>query len=132
MNDNTRRVMAALYDAITTFQVTANYSSLQHAQMRSYLAEHLAGPVAAQLEQARSIAVKLENETSRLADDNANLRRQLAWATEERDRHRRDLIATAVRYGVQTPNQETCTCGGCAICDYQVRLADELLPKADA
>jgi hypothetical protein len=38
---------AAIYDSITEFQRTAHYSSLQHAQMRQYLAEHLAEALSA-------------------------------------------------------------------------------------
>jgi hypothetical protein len=38
---------AVIYDSITEFQRTAHYSSLQHAQMRQYLAEHLAEALSA-------------------------------------------------------------------------------------
>ncbi|MFI2184564.1 hypothetical protein [Streptomyces sioyaensis] len=37
-----RDLQGTLYDAINAFQLTAQLSSLQHAQMRQYVAEHLA------------------------------------------------------------------------------------------
>ena len=40
--DPKSELTAAIYDALASFQQTAQLSSLQHAQMRQYLAEHLA------------------------------------------------------------------------------------------
>ncbi|KAB1979253.1 hypothetical protein [Streptomyces triticiradicis] len=42
-----QQLTAAIYDSLAQFQMTAQLSSLQHAQMRQYLAEHLAGALAA-------------------------------------------------------------------------------------
>lgn len=48
------RVQGLIYEAITAFQQTAHLSSLQHAQMRGYLAEHLAPVVAAEVDRVRA------------------------------------------------------------------------------
>jgi hypothetical protein len=37
-----QQLATAIYDSLAAFQMTAQLSSLQHAQMRQYLAEHLA------------------------------------------------------------------------------------------
>lgn len=44
--DAKQQLTTAIYDALTGFQRTAHLSSLQHAQMRQYLAEHLADALA--------------------------------------------------------------------------------------
>lgn len=38
----TERVRAAVYEALVSFQQVAHWSTLQHAQNRDYLAEHIA------------------------------------------------------------------------------------------
>ena len=48
------RVQGVLYEAITAFQNVAKLSSLQHAQMRGYLAEHLAPTLLAELAAVRA------------------------------------------------------------------------------
>jgi hypothetical protein len=44
--DRTAELTAAIYDALVDFQRTAQLASLQHAQIRQHLAEHLAGALA--------------------------------------------------------------------------------------
>ncbi|MGZ0231178.1 hypothetical protein [Streptomyces sp. CPS1] len=48
------RVRGLIYEAITAFQKTAHLSSLQHAEMRGYLAEHLAPTLLAELDAVRA------------------------------------------------------------------------------
>ncbi|MEW2164361.1 hypothetical protein AB0912_15415 [Streptomyces sp. NPDC007084] len=43
-----QQLTSTIYDSITEFQLTAQYASLQHAQMRQYLAEHLAAALVSQ------------------------------------------------------------------------------------
>ncbi|MFP8959996.1 hypothetical protein ACLIYP_05400 [Streptomyces nanhaiensis] len=54
------RITGLLYEAICAFQQTAHLSSLQHAQMRGYLAEHLAPVVLAEVERLRARVAELE------------------------------------------------------------------------
>ncbi|MFG2307637.1 hypothetical protein ACGFS9_02940 [Streptomyces sp. NPDC048566] len=43
-----QQLASTIYDSICAFQLTAQYASLQHAQMRQYLAEHLAAALGAE------------------------------------------------------------------------------------
>ncbi|WP_225825644.1 hypothetical protein [Streptomyces naphthomycinicus] len=60
MTSTDPQLTSAIYDSITEFQQTAQYSSLQHAQMRQYLAEHLAGTVGAEVRRLSARVWELE------------------------------------------------------------------------
>jgi hypothetical protein len=53
-----QQLATAIYDSLAAFQMTAQLSSLQHAQMRQYLAEHLAGTLTPLLADARVQAIR--------------------------------------------------------------------------
>jgi hypothetical protein len=53
-----QQLTTAIYDSLAAFQMTAQLSSLQHAQMRKYLTEHLAGTLTPLLADARVQAIR--------------------------------------------------------------------------
>lgn len=55
-----QQLTGAICDAITAFQLTAQYASLQHAQMRQYLAEHLAAALAPEVNKLRAELAEYE------------------------------------------------------------------------
>lgn len=73
---------------------------------------------AAQLEQARSLAVRFENETTRLADEVGNLRRELNAARNEQ----RAVIDAVAAFGIYSGNAKVST-------DALVKRADELVTE---
>ena len=74
-----QQLTAAIYDALVDFQRTARLSSLQHAQMRQHLAEHLAGALALRMGVAPSPAEIRADAFRELADRADPKRPEVSW-----------------------------------------------------